>query len=181
MSTDAVDSVTCADRASRHMDIAPVLIRARLRASRRFQGRRTADDGTVMMLVIGLIPILAGMIAVGTDAAVLFTHRRALVAQADAAVLAAAQSADLEALYTSRRVESLPLDCVAARSVAARRVASGSTDPRTEQIQLVDFRCTRTSVTLRVRSNVTLPFAHHFGIEPSVEVATNAAATSPLR
>ena len=38
-----------------------------------------------MMLVIGLVPVLAGLIAVGTDAAVLFSHRRALVSQADSA------------------------------------------------------------------------------------------------
>lgn len=140
-----------------------------------------SDEGTVLMLIIGLVPIIAGLFAVGTDAAVLFTHRRALVAQADAAVLAAAQSADLEAIYTSRTVTSLPLDCRAARSVALRKIEAGVSDPRTQSIGLTDFRCTRSAVSLQVRSKVVLPFAQHFGIEPTVEVATDAAATSPLR
>ena len=45
------------------------------------------DRGTVMMLTLGLVPIIAGLIAVGTDAAVLFTQRRALAADAESAVL----------------------------------------------------------------------------------------------
>ena len=143
--------------------------------------RRDNDRGTIMMLVIGLVPVLAGLIAVGTDAAVLFSHRRALVSQADSAVLAAAQSADLSALYTSRRVDSLPLDCRGARKVVDQRLSQATLDPRTPRINLADFRCGRTTVTLRLRSNVLLPFAKHFGIEPTVEVGADAAATSPLR
>ena len=94
---------------------------------------RNADEGTIMVLVLGLVPVVAGLIAVGTDAAVLFSHRRALVSHADAAALAAAQSADLGTLYTARKIESLPLDCRTARSVvtADRAGLRGFTRDRT--------------------------------------------------
>ncbi len=139
------------------------------------------DDGTVMMLVIGLIPILAGMIAVGTDAAVMFTHRRALAADAESAVLAAAQSADLAALYTSGHLTSLPLDCHAARAVIDKRLTSRDRYKSVEMVHISDFRCSRSSVSIKVRTHVELPFARHFGIDPVVEVGTDAAASSPLR
>jgi uncharacterized membrane protein len=134
-----------------------------------------------MVLILGLVPVVAGLIAVGTDAAVLFSHRRALVAQADSAALAAAQSADLATLYTSRRIASLPLNCNGARSVVNRRLSQASEDSRVPAPQLADFSCNRTAVTVRLRSKAQLPFAKHFGIEPTVEVAADAAATSPLR
>lgn len=144
--------------------------------------RDSADDaGTVMMLTLGLVPIIAGLIAVGTDAAVLFTHRRALAADVESAVLAAAQSADLEALYTSKKVTSLPLDCRAARAVVDRRIANPNSRQRAHGITVASFTCTRVSVSVRVRTSVELPFAHNFGIDPTVEVDTQAAASSPLR
>ncbi len=139
------------------------------------------DRGTVLMLTLGLVPIIAGLIAVGTDAAVLFTHRRALASDAESAVLAAAQSADLEALYTSRDLRSLPLDCRVARDVVEERIARPNSRQRANGIVIARFECTRTSVVLRVRSKVELPFARHFGIDPTIEVATDAAASSPLR
>ncbi|MEI2728483.1 MAG: pilus assembly protein TadG-related protein [Candidatus Nanopelagicales bacterium] len=143
--------------------------------------RRNADEGTIMVLVLGLVPVVAGLIAVGTDAAVLFSHRRALVSHADAAALAAAQSADLGTLYTARKIESLPLDCRTARSVVTRRIEQASEDSRATAPQLADFSCNRNAVRVRLRSKAQLPFAKHFGIEPTVEVAADAAATSPLR
>lgn len=134
-----------------------------------------------MMLTIGLVPIIAGLIAVGTDAAVLFTHKRALAADAESAVLAASQAADLEALYTAREVTSLPLDCRAARTIVDQRLAKPNRRQARQGITVADFRCTQTSVSVRVRSRVELPFAQHFGIDPTVEVGTDAAASSPLR
>jgi len=134
-----------------------------------------------MVLTLGLVPVIAGLIAVGTDAAVLFTQRRALAADAESAVLAAAQAADLEALYTSRQIDSLPLDCRAARAIVDQRLAEPNVRRQGNGVSLVDFRCTETSVRLRVRSRVELPFASHFGVDPTVDVATDAAASSPLR
>lgn len=139
------------------------------------------DRGTVMMLTLGLVPIIAGLIAVGTDAAVLFTQRRALAADAESAVLAAAQAADLEALYTSRQIDSLPLDCRAARAIVDHRLTKPNLRQQASGVTVADFRCTATSVSLRVRSRVELPFASHFGVDPTVDVATDAAASSPLR
>jgi len=139
------------------------------------------DRGTVMVLTLGLVPVIAGLIAVGTDAAVLFTQRRALAADAESAVLAAAQAADLEVLYTSRRIDSLPLDCRAARAIVDQRLAKPNVRQQGSGVSVADFRCTQTSVSLRVRTRVTLPFASHFGVDPTVDVATDAAASSPLR
>ena len=129
------------------------------------------------MLVIGLVPILAAMVAAGVDTAVLFTHRRSLAADADAAALAAAQSADLQRFYSGDTLEELPLDCTAARRTAQHQLELSSN----QGMALQSFVCNQKSVSLTVSAPTTLPFAHYFGIAPTIEVGANSAATSPLR
>lgn len=141
---------------------------------------RNDDRGSVLMLVIGLIPIVFAMVAVGVDTAVLFTHRRSLAADADAAALAAAQSADLDRLYTDTSLTELPLNCAAARQQAERQLQTNARD-RTQGSRLTKFECNATTVSLALQKPTTLPFAQHFGINPTVEVAASSGATSPFR
>jgi len=142
--------------------------------------RGTGQDGSVLLLVIGLVPILAGLIAVGTDLAVLFTHRRSLATEADAAVLAGAQAANLRQLYTSGKITELPLDCRRAREIVDARVGSAASDRRVSRAVVARFSCRSNTVTVSLRSSVDLPFASHFGISPTVEVGADAAARSPF-
>jgi uncharacterized membrane protein len=139
------------------------------------------QDGSVLLLVMGLVPILAGLIAVGTDLAVLFTHQRSLAAEADSAALAGAQAANLRQLYTGKNVTELPLDCRRARDIVEDRVGSDASDKRVSTAVVAGFRCRSNTVSVSLRSSVELPFASHFGISPTVEVGADAAARSPFR
>lgn len=141
----------------------------------------SSDAGSVLLLVIGLVPVLAGLIAVGTDLAVLFTHRRSLAAEADSAALAAAQAADLQKLYTRGEMTELPLDCRKARAIAESRVGSSASGRRVNDATLARFVCRSNTVSLRLRSSVELPFASRFGLHPQVQVGAESAARSPFQ
>ncbi|MGV1037525.1 MAG: pilus assembly protein TadG-related protein [Candidatus Nanopelagicales bacterium] len=144
--------------------------------------RRLRDDsGSVLMLVMGLVPVLLLMVTVGTDLSVLFTLRRALAAEADAAAVAAAQAADLEALYTGSGMRNLPLDCAQARRIVLHRVGGPRSDSRVGNSRLASMTCNSRRVSVRLRSTIKLPFASHLGIKPTVAVAADAAARAPLR
>lgn len=142
---------------------------------------RCNDRGSVLVLTVGLVPIAAGLVSVGTDISVLLAHRRALAAELDSAVLAAAQSADLDRLYTGQGIDSLPLDCGRARRVVESRLASESSDERINVVRLSSFSCRGGRVAASATATVRLPFAHHFGVNPQANVAAEAAARSPFR
>lgn len=143
--------------------------------------RCSSDRGSVMMLMVGLIPILFMMVAVSTDAAVLFNHRRSLAAEADAAVVAGAQSADLAAVYSGKQSINLPLDCAKAREVIKSRVGSMSSDKRASAARVATIDCTPAQVSVSISTPVELPFSHYFGLRPTVDVKATSAARSRLR
>lgn len=139
------------------------------------------ERGSVLMLIIGLVPVLFMLLAIATDTAVLFTYRRSLAAEADSAAIAGAQSADLAALYSGKALSTLPLDCPAARRLIEERFERKSANFRAETARVKDIKCDGTSVSVTLRSTAHLPFASHFGVEPDVTVQAGAAARSPLR
>lgn len=67
------------------------------------------DDGSVMLLMIFLALIIAGLITVVTDVSTVFLAQREMQSTADGAALAAAQQADLRAVYTGDLGTQLPL------------------------------------------------------------------------
>lgn len=139
------------------------------------------ETGSVMMLIIGLVPIVFGLIAVGTDAAVLFTARRSLGADADAAALAGAQAADFESLYTGHKSATLALDCARSRRLVEARFSGERGNPRAAAAHVESMTCDGRSVTVTLRSTTRLPFASNFGITPHVTVRATATAQSPFR
>jgi len=151
----------------------------------RVPDRRTVslrgDDGSVLLLIIGFMPVLFLLIAVATDAAVLFSARRSLAAQADAAAIAGVQAADLAALYTGKSLSALPVDCAKARRVVQARFDAVSTGSATGAVTVQGITCDGVSVSVRLRCSAQLPFASHFGLAPQVTVRAGAAARSPLR
>ena len=60
------------------------------------------DEGTVLLLIIGLVVVAALLIAVVTDVSALYLERRDLISAADGAALAGAQSVDEETIYRTR-------------------------------------------------------------------------------
>jgi len=71
---------------------------------------RPRDDGSVMLLTIGLVSLAALLIVVVIDVSALFLGRRDALAAADGAALAAAQAVDESALYRQGVSDTLPLD-----------------------------------------------------------------------
>ena len=137
------------------------------------------ERGSVTTLVVGLIPVLLGLVVVLTDLSVLYIHQRSLAAAADSAAIAGAQSVDLEEFYTASPTR-LPLDCEASRRSVTRQVTASKVDSRTPRISVVSTTCDGTTVGVQLRSQVTLPFSQHFGVKPQVQVAGSARARSPL-
>jgi uncharacterized membrane protein len=73
------------------------------------RGNADADDGSVTLLMIFLALIIAGLITVVTDVSTVFLAQREMQSTADGAALAAAQQADLQAVYTGDLGPQLPL------------------------------------------------------------------------
>jgi uncharacterized membrane protein len=67
------------------------------------------DEGSVMLLMIFMAVIIAGLITVAADVSTLFLAQREMQSTADGAALAAAQQADLQAVYTGDLGAQLPL------------------------------------------------------------------------
>jgi uncharacterized membrane protein len=73
------------------------------------RGKADTDDGSVMLLMIFLALIIAGLITVVTDVSTVFLAQREMQSTADGAALAAAQQADLQAVYSGDLGSQLPL------------------------------------------------------------------------
>ena len=86
---------------------------------------RHDDEGTVLVLILGLVSVVALLAAVVTDVSALYLQRRDLVSAADGAALAGAQAVDEATLYTEGLPASgpLPLDEEAARAVVHEYLA----------------------------------------------------------
>ena len=69
-----------------------------------------ADDGSVLLLLLGLVVLSALLITVVIDVSALFIGRRDVLAAADGAALAGAQGVDEAAVYRDGVQGALPLD-----------------------------------------------------------------------
>ena len=85
--------------------------------------RSKSEDGSVLLLGIGLIGVLLLAVSVVTDASMAFLQRSTLQARADAAVLAGVQGIDLDAYYAYGATEATRLVPATARSLAHSQLA----------------------------------------------------------
>ena len=131
---------------------------------------RGNDEGSVMLLMIFLTLIIAGLITVVSDVSTVFLAQREMQSTADGAALAAAQQADLQAVYTGELGAQLPLsrpkatdainDYAASRiphecSVASYQVVGGaSADGSARSGVQADGQTVRVELTCKV----PLPF-----------------------
>jgi uncharacterized membrane protein len=153
-------------------------------------GRRRPDDGQLTVLVIGFMFILAVLIVVGVDVSKVFLARRSLSSVADAAALAASQSADRAAIYAGDAACGgvLPLDS----TVAAQQVDASLADdlPDLRQtfavLQAPEVSVIAGRVTVRMAGDVKVPFGRVLALlDPArsdgrVHVAVSATAESPI-
>jgi|SRR5665213_456926 len=87
------------------------------------------DGGSVMLLMIFLALIIAGLITVVTDVSTVFLAQREMQSTADGGALAAAQQADLQAVYTGDLGAQLPLSPSQAAAAIAEYGANQSRIP----------------------------------------------------
>jgi len=86
--------------------------------------RATPEDGTVTVLVVGFALVAALLVAAVVDASSAYLQRQSLHALADGAVLAAADGAQGEQVYTSGLGERAPIDPAVARAQVAEYLAA---------------------------------------------------------
>jgi len=138
--------------------------------------RPSGDDGSILLMSIGLFVVSLLLIWAVIDASVVFLARRDLTAAVDGAALTAAQEADADALYSGGAAADLALDPAgvghAVQTYLDRMYPAGQW-PRQRITAGVDG--TGRSVQVRGEREVTLPV---FG---TVTVTAKATATNHRR
>ena len=139
--------------------------------------RPRGDQGTVLLLVVGLTAVLLLLVAVVVDASVVLLARRGVASAADGAAVAAAQQADARSIRDDGLGGRLALDA----TVVDQVVASYQADARAGQPGLVlsaSVEGGTTAVVLGGRT-VRLPFVGwlHVG---QVRITAEGRARSPV-
>lgn len=135
------------------------------------------DDGSVLLLVLGLVVLLVLLVSVVTDVTALFLARKDLLAAADGAALAGAQEVDARRLY-SEGIDAgpLPLDPGAAEAAARDYLAdAGLAD---WEALSVDVVATETTVTVRLDGRVRLPIVSRVTPSAAEGIPVTAGATA---
>jgi Flp pilus assembly protein TadG len=130
------------------------------------------ERGSVLILGLAGVVLVVAVLLVAVDVAALSSARRGAELTADAAARSAVQAIDLDRYYQSRGSAAggarLPVDPVAARSLAARMVPS--------PWRLAWVRVTGDVVTVRVTTDVPLQVAGWLG-RPRVVVTGEGSAS----
>jgi uncharacterized membrane protein len=141
------------------------------------QAQVRGDDGTVLLLIIGLATIAALLVAVVTDVSALYLERRELIAAVDGAALAGAQAVDEESIYRDGLPPSgpVPLDADAAEQAARDYLAdAGVLSSKTD----VTVTASTTTVTVALTSRFDLPVASTVTAGSSGTTPVFASATA---
>lgn len=151
---------------------------------------RRADDGSLTVLVIGFTFILSVLIVVGVDVSKVFLARRSLSSVADAAALAAAQSADRAAIYAGAGGCGgvLPIDPEAAAQQVDASLADDLADLHQTFVELQppDVNVVDGRVTVHLTGDVKVPFGRVLSLldpdraDGRVHVGVSATAESPI-
>lgn len=142
---------------------------------------RADDEGTVLLLIVGLVAVVGLLVAVVTDVTALYLQRRDLVSAADGAALAGAQAVDEETIYTEGLPTSgpLPLDEGAARSAVDEYLSDAGL---AGEALIVRVETTPTTVSVSVSTTYDLPVANTatLGVTGSAQVSASATARTAI-
>jgi uncharacterized membrane protein len=119
--------------------------------------REGSDRGSVMLLGIGLAAVCVLALAVLVDSSAAYLQRRHLVAIADAAALAGAQSIDLERYYAEGATATTRLD-TASVPARVRRYLALSEAYAVEGLSLDGVASDGTHVSVTLSAPLELPF-----------------------
>ena len=144
--------------------------------------RRSDDEGTVTLLIVFFALIVAALITVVVDAATVFLAERQLQSVADGAAAAAAQQADVGAIYQGSAVDALPLSADGVSSAVGEYVAEPAHRPHEchGSERIVAAQTDGRTVTVHLRCQVPLPFvnvvAQMWSDGVTIDVVANAEA-----
>ncbi len=140
--------------------------------------RPAGDDGSVLVLVIGLSALLLGLVGVVVDVSAAVLSRRALASSADGAAISAAQALDYQVFYAQGPGLGVPLSEVGVRErVAVYATGVAADQPGLQMSGQVEGGYTAVVTATRT---VALPFgAGWLGIG-DIELSAVARARAPL-
>ena len=139
--------------------------------------RPSGDDGSVLVLVLGLAGLLLVLVGVVVDVSVAVLAKRSVASAADGAAVSGAQGLDQELFYARGAADGVPLSPAAVADRVAAYEGLAAVDQPGLQLQS-DVEGTGTAVVVATRT-VDLPFSGLLGHGP-VDVVAVARARAPL-
>ena len=137
--------------------------------------RPREDDGTVLVLTLGLVALLLVVVAIVVNVSGVVLARRGAASAADGAAVSAAQALDEDALYAAGLGSAVPLSLEGARE----RVRAYERDAQAGQPGLrLSVELEGDTAVVTARREVTPPF-DPFGTGP-VLVTAVARARAPV-
>jgi hypothetical protein len=133
------------------------------------------EDGTVLLLILGLVTLAAMLVVLVSDLSALYLERRKLVAAADGAALAGAQQVDEARVYSAGlpRTGPVPLEASAARAAAIAYVVDVGIP-----VDDVQVRATETTVTVQIATRYRLPISNLISAGVAGATVVDASATA---
>jgi Flp pilus assembly protein TadG len=137
------------------------------------------DEGTILLLTLGLCAVLLLLVAVVVDVSEVVLAKRALAAAADGAAVAAAQQADRASIVRDGLGERVPLnEAAVAAAVADYAAEARAEQPGLELAGSVDTADPGTAV-VQAERRISLPFVGWLGVA-QVDLRASAQAQSPV-
>jgi uncharacterized membrane protein len=133
------------------------------------------DDGTVLLLILGLVTLAAILVGVVTDVSALYLERRELIAAADGAALAGAQKVNEAKVYNEGLPTSgpVPLDPSAAEDAVRRYLSDAGID-----VQQITVDASQSTVSVTIAGQYRLPIASRVTAGASGTTTVSATATA---
>lgn len=139
--------------------------------------RPHGDDGTVLVLTIGLFAVLAVLVGIVVNISVVVLAKRSLASAADGAAVSAAQGLDEATFYADGPGDGVPLSTSVVRGrVATYAAAAAAGQPGLAMSAGVEGGTTAVVVATRT---VGLPFGGWLGVD-DVDLTATARAQAPL-
>lgn len=138
------------------------------------------DDGSIMMLAIGLAVIVVMVVATAVNITSLWIARSELNSLSDGAALAGAQAVDTNSVYTDGIAGGVVLNAAEARLRVRAYVSRTDSDSGLSHVAIARISVERTTVTVALTADATVPFPY---LLPSrgTRVASTARAINRLR
>lgn len=139
--------------------------------------RPRRDDGSVLVLLLGLVVLSALLITVVIDVSALFVARRDLLAAVDGAALAGAQAVDEAAVYEGGVRGTLPLEPSRVQAAVQDYVQSAQLASSVDGLK-VEVHTDGTTVQVLMSGVVQLPVVNSVTPGAGGGVVVRASATA---